>query len=400
MAKYDGAQGNIRVLSVQHYPNFGGPHNEILKIEKALNHLKVQTIVATTNAPGDAAPRLERQVELYKIPLSRFHATKNPLVHLRTLWLLIRDVATIRKLIRDNHIDVVKVHGPHNPQGAIAAQLEGVPVTWVLSSSTILSPLARRVGMTYVSRMAESLLVNGPSLLSFYPHKEMLLSRVHVFYPPVDTQKFRPMEELDKARAKDALGIHPDRPIVGTVANIYPIKGIDLFIRMAARVQRKRPDTQFMIVGGVPDAHRSYYQRVLKKARELGLDEQKVRFVGSRDDVYNILPLWDVKVISSRSEGTTATAGEALASGVPVVAFDVGAVSDIVENESSGILVPAYDTQEMARSVVALLQDPQKRLTMGITGRNSVIGKISIERCAETHRDAYLAALTAHAARQ
>ena len=74
----------VRVLSVQHYPTFGGPHNEILMLEPHLKLAGVQTIVAMTDQAGNAAARLDGHVELRLIPLRRTSWTWSPW---QTLWM-------------------------------------------------------------------------------------------------------------------------------------------------------------------------------------------------------------------------------------------------------------------------------------------------------------------------
>lgn len=384
---------NIRVLSVQHYPEFGGPHNEILKLEPSLNSLGVQTIVAITDEPGSALARLRDNVTCYPIPLRRFRSQLNPLINLRTIMSFRDDIAALRRIIRSEAIDVVKVHGPHNPQGALAARWEDRPIVWVLSS-TRPSPLLRRLGMTYVQRMASSLLINGRSLREAYPGSERLADRTFFYYPPVDTDRFVVASQEERDAARDGLGLPLRAPVIGTIANINPQKGIEFFIRAAHRIRQKYPEARFIIAGGVGPAHQAYFDRVKQEAFQLGLISPYLSFLGVRDDIPQILSALDIKVISSLAEGTTATAGEAMACGVPVVASDVGAVKDVVEHEVSGLLVPPHDVAAIANAVLELIENPARRLRMGSEGRRRAISKLSAAASAESHYRAYSHAIS------
>ncbi len=390
---------DIRVLSVQHYPEFGGPHNEILKLESALNSLNVSTVVAITDQPGNALERLTDRVTCHAIPLHRFRAHKNPLVNLKAVALLPADISALRRIIRSESIDVVKVHGPHNPQGALAAHMENKPIVWVLSS-TRPSPIFRRLGMIYVRRMANSLLVNGPSLRDWYPGSERLGDQTFYYYPPVDTDRFSLVSEAERAEARSALGLPIDAPIVGTVANINPQKGIEFFIKTAHVVRQRYPNARFVVAGGVGPAQESYFERVKQEAIELGLFPTFLSFLGARTDVQDVLAAFDVKVISSVAEGTTATAGEAMARGIPVVAANVGAVKDVVEHSVCGLLVPPRDTSAMADAILNLLEDPDRRQRFGIEGRRLATAKLSAEASAESHCRAYKAAISRHRHRE
>jgi glycosyltransferase involved in cell wall biosynthesis len=241
--------------------------------------------------------------------------------------------------------------------------------------------------------MADSLLVNGPSLLKFYRLGGDFRGKVFFYFPPVDSDVFRPVSSEERIRSKMNWGYPADTRLVGTVANITPQKGIDLFANMVAEVHHRRPDVRFMVVGGPTAAHQAYYHRVLSHAAELGLSEETLRFVGARADVQDIVPMWDVKVIASRAEGTTATAGEALACGVPVIARDVGAICDVVEHGLTGLLVSTESPLALSTAVLQLLDDPGSRHSMGLNGRMRALESFSTFQCARTHRSAYESAI-------
>jgi glycosyltransferase involved in cell wall biosynthesis len=387
----------LRVLSVQHYPIFGGPHNEILQLEPRLNEAGIETVVAMTDEPGTAAARLRDAVELHTMPLGRFHLTRRPDTQLRTLAALAGDVARLRNAIRELRIDLVKVHGAHNPQGAIAARLEGVPVTWVLSS-TRTPRLTRRPGMALVNRMADAVLVTGRSLLRFYPGASRLGARAFPYFPPVDVTAFPEPTAERRCAARQALGIEGDGPVVGTVANINPQKGIDLFVEVARRVHAQRPETRFVIVGA---SHDAYASRVREQAARAGLTPGALHFAGPRADIAAVLPAFDLKLITSvpDSEGAPTTAIEAMAAGVPVITTRIGAVGEVVQEGRTGCIVPPLDAPAMTTAVLDLLGDAGRRRAMGAAGRAHALAHFSVERCAAVHTAAYDHALANHGRR-
>lgn len=151
--------------------------------------------------------------------------------------------------------------------------------------------------------------------------------------------------------------------VVGIVAKLSPVKGHEWFLESAARIARERADARFLIVGDGP--RRSELEGL---ARALGVAD-KVVFAGARDDVPALLRLMNVFVLSSVSEGAPNVVMEAMAAGVPVVATDVGGVSDAVGGPSSAVLVPPRDADAMARGVLGLLADAHAAGAMGSAGQ-------------------------------
>ena len=152
------------------------------------------------------------------------------------------------------------------------------------------------------------------------------------------------------------------------------------------------------MVGGAPASHQDYGERLRRQADGLGLPNPVV-FAGERPDVECWYPAFDVDLITSlpRSEGTTTTALEAQACGVPVVASRVGAVGDAVTDGVTGVLVEPERPEPIAEAVLRLLDDDALRARMGAAGREIALERFSAERTADVYVQAYEAAL-AHAA--
>jgi starch synthase len=101
----------------------------------------------------------------------------------------------------------------------------------------------------------------------------------------------------------------------------------------------------------------------------------------------------DVDLITSRSEGTTTTALEAQACGVPVVSTDVGAVHEVVDDGVTGLLVLPGDPGAIAAATLSLLEDAGRRAEMGRAGRAVAVERFGIETAADLRARAYEAAL-------
>jgi glycosyltransferase involved in cell wall biosynthesis len=208
----------------------------------------------------------------------------------------------------------------------------------------------------------------------------------------VDLKRFHPDQEL-RAETRRRFGVPEDALFVGTVANLNPMKGIEYFIRAASTVFRQNPDSWFLINGSTYATHRAYTAALHREAADSGVPPERFIWTdGLPQDNYAAL---DITLVTSRprSEGTTTTAPESLACGVPVVATDVGSVREVVRNGVTGVVVPPDAPELLARETLRLGADPDLRRRLGVAGRREVAGQHSMETTASVCDRAFRAAL-------
>jgi glycosyltransferase involved in cell wall biosynthesis len=201
-----------------------------------------------------------------------------------------------------------------------------------------------------------------------------------------------------RKRTRRELGIPFDAAVVGTVANLNPQKGIEYFIRAASLIHRRHPDCWFMVVGASYDTHADYVRQLRRELQETDIPIERFIFAGARDDVENYYPAMDVKLVTSvpRSEGTTTTGVEAMACGVPLVATDVGAVREILEDGKTAFVVPPNDPSAIAARVLILLNDPELRHEMGEAARSRALALFDTEVCINRYLKVFETALRRH----
>jgi glycosyltransferase involved in cell wall biosynthesis/SAM-dependent methyltransferase len=378
---------------VVHYPVFGGPHNQALRLAGPLEARGYRTTVLLPDEPGNAVERLRAGgVDVVTMPLHRLRARPDPLLQARFALSFWREVGAIRRLIRERSIDLVEVSGLVNPHAAVAARLESVPVVWQIVDSRAPAPL-RRLLMPLVLRLADSLMFDGEALVELHAPGGLGNVPTFVYYPPVDAEAFvvSPAKRLE---ARAALGIPPDADVVGMVANLNPQKGIEYFVRAAGLLHQRLPGCWFVVFGASYETHREYGRLIEQEVAACGVPSGRLIFAGTRPDLENWYPAMDVKLITSvpRSEGTTTTAMEAMACGVPVVATDVGAVREVVEDGCTGFVVPPLDPRALADATLRVLTDGPLRERMAAAAREQAEGRFAAGVCADMHVRAFEAA--------
>jgi len=191
---------------------------------------------------------------------------------------------------------------------------------------------------------------------------------VHVVLGGVDTVRFHPQS---RAAMRARLGL-PEGPIITTFARLKPKKGIDTALRAVRQLVLRYPTLIYLVVGEGDDE-----PRLQSLVTALGLSAH-VHFAGRRPhaELPEYLAACDVYVQSSRTamdpitgvvdvETMGRAVCEAAACGVPVVATRSGGLTDVVQVDATGLLVPEDDPDALAGAVDALLQDPARRERMG-----------------------------------
>ena len=179
------------------------------------------------------------------------------------------------------------------------------------------------------------------------------------------------------------LGPAPGVRIVGTVGRLNPVKDQATLLRAFARVHAQSADTALVLVGD--GALRAGLEA---QSAALGLGEA-VRFLGDRSDVRQLLQGFDAFVLSSLSEGYSMALLEACASGLPIVATDVGGNREIVAEGRNGLMVAPADEAALAEAMAALLNEPARAARMGQAGREWALREASIATMATRYDALY-----------
>ena len=382
-----------RVLFVSHFPTFGGPHNQALRLAPALRERDFETVVLLPEEEGNAASRLGKSgLEVVQRPLRRVRAVMRPGVQARFLASIARDVREIEAVIDERSIELVQVTGLMNPHAAIAARRANRPVVWQLLDTR--PPAAARTALSpMVGKLADVVMTTGMEVARLHPGIARLGSRLVPFYPPVDTTLFQPDED-GRREARRELAVPDDAVLVGTVGNLNPQKGHEYLLEAAALLRDGTPELHVRVLGARTPTHRAYEEALLQDVRRLGL-EDRVRFCEPGDRVPELLPAFDVFALTSvpRSEGVPTAILEAMACAIPVVASDVGGVREVVEAGRTGTVVEPLDAAALATALAELTGDPGRRRELGSRARERALERYGLRACADRHVLAYESAI-------
>jgi glycosyltransferase involved in cell wall biosynthesis len=205
---------------------------------------------------------------------------------------------------------------------------------------------------------------------------------------------------IDVARFALLRGARPATPppVLGLVGRVVPIKDIKTFVRAMRTVVTEIPNAQGWIVGPEEEDPR-YAEECRALARSLGL-EQSVRFLGFRP-AEEILPRLGLAVLTSISEALPLFVLEAFATGVPVVATDVGSCRELIEGRDdedrargvAGAVAPIASPDALARAAIDLLRDPPRWRRAAAAGAARVEALYTRDKMFTEYRAIYRTAL-------
>jgi glycosyltransferase involved in cell wall biosynthesis len=159
------------------------------------------------------------------------------------------------------------------------------------------------------------------------------------------------LRAVDRAQARTALGLDPTDLVIGTVGNFTRKKNQQMMLHATALLAERMPNVRIVLIGTGP-----LEENLRRLAVRLGIGDRTI-FTGSRDDVLELLPGFDVFCLSSQFEGLSIALVEAMATGIACVATAVGGIPEVIEDGVSGLLVPAGATTALADTLERVLLD-------------------------------------------
>jgi glycosyltransferase involved in cell wall biosynthesis len=295
--------------------------------------------------------------------------------------MFIRQLLKLIRFLRREKIRLLYGFFPEaNLIGALTARLGGVPYFMVARRNIGHRNTPIRGAILRLLRpMTDIYVANCQAVkLSVMEQERVPETKIRVVYNGVDASKFKPNH--GKAR----VGLPEDRLIVGMVANLKKIKGIDYLLQAAKIMANKRTEVSFIIIGG------EYEERRYLNLRDEMKLEDRCSFLGIKEEIVDYLNAFDVAVNASLVEGFSNSILEYMACGLPVVATEVGGSAEAVVDGQTGLLVPAADSESLAAAMEKLLDEQSLRRQMGEKGRQRVIQNFTREKMIQELQNLFL----------
>lgn len=348
---------------IDHLMALGGGETNLLKVVQLMPPELVRCSIGTFRINPEI--RKSIAVPVHVFPWRRVY-------HLDAL----KAVANLRKLIRDEHVDIVQTYfETSNLWGGLVAKLSGALLLSSRRDMGILRKTKHALAYRLVNRLSDRVLAVSEEVKRFCVDADHIdPKKISVVYNGVDLQHIaaEAKQENPFAAAEWAGATH----IITCVANVRRVKGIDVLIRTAQRVCRELPGAVFLVAGSLYE--RDFSEEVQKMIHSLGL-EKNVKLLGFVGDPLPLLKMSNAFCLLSRSEGFCNALLEAMACGVPSVVTRVGGNPEAIDDGENGFLVPVGDDATAAERLLSLLRNPERAIRIGEAGRTAAQTRFSAE---------------------
>jgi glycosyltransferase involved in cell wall biosynthesis len=267
--------------------------------------------------------------------------------------------------------------------GAVVSRVAGVPLVITVHGKNYYPDRRhRRTAFRLAATLASAVVTVSEDLRRFFCRTTRApLERVQVVYNGIEAGSVA--ERRRNVALLESFGIPRDARIVGTVGNLYPVKGHLELIRATKTIVSHHPGTHVVILG-----RGALRDHLVAEAEALGIGD-RVHLVGYRDDVREWLSAMDVFTLPSRSEGLPLSLLEAMAAAVPPVVTAVGGMPEVVTDGESGFIVPPGDAARLSDRISAILGDPTLAETLAAAARARVLDRFTLETEAAAYQRVY-----------
>jgi glycosyltransferase involved in cell wall biosynthesis len=308
----------------------------------------------------------EQGIKMFPVRIKR---SISPFSDIKALW-------QIYKFFKKEKIDIIHAHTPKSVLLApIAAKLAGVPVRictlrgfMVREGLKPLPELMYRFMAWISAKCSTFLLCQNPEDVRRYIEAGVCKEdEIAPLGNGVDLQKFNPdrFSRNDKSLVRQKLGIPKDAIVIGIIGRLVKEKGyLELFEAFESIIKDKE-NVRLIIIG--PEEPEKADRISGNTFLEYGI-ESKTKYLGSRDDIPELLSICDIYTLPSWREGFPRSAIEAAAMRLPIVTTNIRGCRQAVEDGLTGILVPVKKPIALANALIELIDRPMLRYKMGQAG--------------------------------
>ncbi len=262
----------------------------------------------------------------------------------------------LAKLLDEKNIQILHAHHPKAHAMGLIAKLFSKTKPVFIVTRRVSYPILKHffARLKYINKFINGYIAVADSIKKILLDYGINENKVITVYSGVDIARF--ISQKPSAKMIEELKLPAGAKAVGLIGNFSEHKGQKILLKAAAQVLKKRQDTIFVFAGRTTDS-----PKMRELAKTIGVPEDKLRLLGLRSDVSDIISTLSVSVnCAIKGEALSGSIRESMAMGIPVIAGDISGNKEIVINGKTGILYKPGDWQALADNILLVLDNSQK----------------------------------------
>ncbi len=364
------AEQPILIAHVIHHLMIGGLENGLVNLINHIPSEKYRHAIICIEDYSDFHQRIQRS----DVQIFAMHRSKGN--NLSLLWKLFR-------LFRKIKPTIVHSRNTSALDSLLPAVLAGVPYRihgehgWDVDDLTGRNTKKQWLRRFYKPMIQQYIALSKHTEKYLYERIHVPTNRLVQIYNGVDTERFFPAQVRRTLPAKHEFA-DSGQLVIGTVGRLQPVKDQKTLVNAFVCLLQQRPDLRdrirLVLVGD------GACLLDLKNAIEQANVTELVWLAGAREDIPDLLRCFDIFVLPSLAEGISNTILEAMATGLPIVATDVGGNSELIDADKTGKLVHTKHSAMMAEAITVYIDDPELRHAHGIAARQRVMERFTLDK--------------------
>jgi glycosyltransferase involved in cell wall biosynthesis len=336
----------LKILFLIRSLHCGGQERQLVLLSKRLCERGHDVVIAIFYSGGP----LEKELQDTQVRVRALNK--------RGRWDLWSFLLRVVQVLREERPDVI--HGylfePNLLTVLLKPLFPATKVVWGIRCSNLdpddwLDSLSFKLNC-WLSRFPDAIIANSYAGREYHLSVGYPADKMVVIHNGIDTERFRP-DSNARSQTRSEWGVAGHEKLIGLVGRLDRMKDHPIFLEAAALVANTRKDTRFVCVGGGPGEYQKKLEILTKR---LGLEE-RLLWVGAREDMPAVYNALDLAVSSSYGEGLSNVIGEAMACGVPCVVTNVGDSAWLVGD--AGEVVPPKDPVALEKAINRSLDRPR-----------------------------------------
>jgi glycosyltransferase involved in cell wall biosynthesis len=392
----------IKIAILDHSPDIGGAETSIVTLGKHIDRSQF-SITVILPSEGSFSRELDKigiYAKVIYLPIGLLRLKRGDVFPslvfiLAYLFYIQFFLMKLFIYLRKNRFDLVMTNTVKaHIYGSIVASLCRIPVIWRfhdILSPTDFSPFLIRIIILFGRWFPKRILAVSKVTKEYLARNGLKDDKIEIIFNGIDSELFE-IKDVSKDIRRE-LKIEGKTKLIGCIGRIIPEKGQKSFLLSIPGVIKKYPEAFSLIIGDVFLKEEAYKEELLEIIKKNGLEE-RIKFMGFRKDIGDVIRSLDLVIFPSvAQEAFPLSVLEAMALGKPVIASNIGGVSEIIEDGITGMLIEPNHPEQITDRILHLLSNQEIYSSIAQKAKEVVTERFSLQKYVAAMEEAFTRAL-------